>query len=159
MFGTSSIPNRPTSKLVLAASGMCLMMFCSLARDFTGPSLWNTLFFLGSVIFGSWLSFLGVFRSPALHRLWGLGCLVVGVVICGVLLLAPLLGWEVVETTTRQDTLCLYLGTLGILLTGYLLVIDRDVVAYRHQFTLHFPNLDRLDPKADNVPHDPISPR
>lgn len=159
MFGTSAIPNRPTGKLVLAASAMCLMMFCSLARDFAGPSLWNTLFYLGSTGFGSWLSFLGVFRIPALHRLWGLGFLVVGAVICGVSLLAPWLGWETIETVTLKETLCFYLGTLGMLIAGCLLVIDRDVVAYRHQLTLHFPSRDHLDPKADNLAHDPISPR
>ncbi len=150
MFGTSSIPSRPTGKLVLAALGLCLMMLCHLADEFPERSFWSTLFYLGSTGFGCWLSFFGVFRSPPLHRLWGLGCLVVGAVICGVSLLAPLLGWEVTETITRQETLCLHLGTLGMLIAGYLLVIDRDVTAYRRQLQLHFGGDDRLDPQVDN---------
>ena len=158
MFGTASIPSRPTAKLVLAALGMCLMMACNLADEFGKRSFWSLAFHFGSLGFGVWLCFFGVFRASALHRLWGWGSLIAGLIICGVLLTAPWLGWEVVDTATSLETLCLYLGTLGMLLTGYLLAIDRDVAAYRRQLALRFPDKGHLNLKIDNLPDDPINP-
>lgn len=50
---------------------------------------------------------------------------------------------------------CLFCWALGI---SYFLLFDKEVAEYRRELALRFPEKDRLDPKVDNLPDDPINP-
>lgn len=149
MFGTETIPNRPTGKLMLAALGMCLVMMNLLFKEAERGVPWNTCFFAGACGFGIWLSFFGVFRSHRLHRLWGFLCLLAGTLMICVWFATSLFGMQIVSAVTNSELLRMLVICSGVLITGYLLVIDREVKAYRHQLKTRDDERHRLQPIRD----------
>lgn len=149
MFGTETIPNRPTGKLMLAALGMCLVMINLLYKEAGRGVPWNTCFYAGVCGFGIWLIFFGVFRSHRLHRLWGPLCLLAGILMLCLWFAAPLFGLQARNAVPNSEVLRMLVICSGVLITGYFLVIDREVKAYRHQLKTRDDERHRLQPIRD----------
>lgn len=118
---------RPTWKLSVAFAGMCCLYGDRFFREFREHDFqWAwALSEIGTAGFGIWLAWYGIFRTAALQMLWGWICLLAGVCALG-MMAAHYLGW--LQLRAPADRL---LVTLVIPVTGWLLVIDREVARYR----------------------------
>lgn len=163
MFGTASIPNRPTAKLVLAAV-LCFIpaLIVCLIGGADAPISKLPVIVGFALSFWIWWCFYAMFRLLGLQSLLGPLFLIIGLVGVGQWMIGM-----IVTTISdpskallelRQLNLILLAGILWPLAIGYLLAIDKDITEYRRQFRHHFPAKDRLDPKVDNLPDDPINP-
>lgn len=125
----NTIPSeRPTLKLGIAFAGMCVLMLQSGLRELQKPDLGWTGWMLAALSIGPgiWISWIGIFRSALLQWLWGCVCLLVGLFVLA-LLMANLMG-RLHPTVPLWDFLP---EALVLPVTGWLLVVDRDVARYR----------------------------
>jgi O-antigen ligase len=83
--------------------------------------------FLGA---GIWISWVGIFKTAGMQLLWGWLFLVAGIILITLLVGWLLFGWTPVN---RMPTRLMLLGAVGMPVTGWLLVLDRDVARYRTQ--------------------------
>ena len=79
------------------------------------------------LIFVAWF---GVYRSPFLHRLFGVVCLLVSV---GVIALLVVWLFGLRELRVDQISLYLVLSSIQMPILAYLLVFDRKISTYRRQ--------------------------
>ena len=81
-----------------------------------------------------WVGWIGVYRGPALHRLWGIGCLVGSLAIVGILICIALgRGPEHLRALPPLELLRLLIGSVPMPVLAYLFLFDRHVAAYRRQ--------------------------
>lgn len=80
-----------------------------------------------ALIFVAWF---GVYRSPFLHRLFGVVCLLVSV---GVIALLVVWLFGLREFRVDQISLYLVLSSIQMPILAYLLVFDRKISTYRRQ--------------------------
>ncbi len=154
MFGTASIPNRPTAKLSIAAGLLCVAMiqgsFADLELGWFQIPL--SAFALIWVVYA-------IFRIEPVQIMFGLMGLIAGTGAVVVLFLVPVTNLISGDSTSdRSLNFNLLPIATGALAVGYLLLFDKEVAEYRRNLALRFPNKDRLDPKVDNLPDDPINP-
>ncbi|MEQ1752040.1 MAG: hypothetical protein ABL974_21645 [Prosthecobacter sp.] len=158
MFISETIPNRPTGKLLFASALLILatamVLFDEHQRE--GMALWSEVLLM---IVYSFFILYAVIEIPAFQTLVGILALIPG--LCGGLMIlansiSTLFGHRPVDQFS--DIAGRHLIILWFLLVGHLLAIDKDIAEYRRQLRLHFSEKDRLDPKVDNLPDDPINP-
>lgn len=80
-----------------------------------------------------WVARIGVYRSPALHRLWGGVCFLGSVAIVVLLVLAV---FGVRDLRADRFPLGLIVGLIQMPIVAYLLVFDRHIAHYRRQLSL-----------------------
>jgi hypothetical protein len=99
----------------------------------------------------------GIFRIAAVQIMFGLMGLIAGTGAVGVTLLVVIThlisGDSASDRSLNFNLLPIATGALTV---GYLLLFDKEVAEYRRELALRFPDKDRLDPKVDNLPDDPI---
>ena len=80
-----------------------------------------------------WVAWIGVYRSPGLHRLWG-GVCFLGSVLIVVLLALAVCG--VRDLRSDRFPFGLTVGMIQMPIIAYLLVFDRHIADYRRQLSL-----------------------
>jgi hypothetical protein len=121
MFGTASIPNRPTAKLVTVASAMLAMLLVSSDSSYWQGGgwtlVWHSAAYLPSALFAYFIAF----HAPSLQVFWGwaLTCT------CALTLVLMLTEKSGLSATTSWSKIILQL------LISYLFLLDRSVVEYR----------------------------
>lgn len=88
-----------------------------------------------------WVAWIGAFRSPFLHRLWGGVCLVGSVAI--IVLLGLGLS-RLREFRFDQFSWVLVIGVIQMPILAYLLIFDRKISAYRRQLADREPHFTSL---------------
>lgn len=141
MFGTDTIPGRPTSKLVLISA---LLILPLLAGSFLGgpdAPMSRAPLGIGCILLMlTWACVFGVFRLMALLSFFGMICLIFGLVLGAQLLVGVL-----VAISSEPDRAhfhwsklqLIHLCYLWPLVVGYLLSIDKDITEYRCQLANH----------------------
>ena len=156
MFGTASIPNRPTAKLSVAAGLLCVAMIQGLFANVDLGSFYILLGGMGLV----WVVY-GIFRISGFQIMFGLMGLIVGIGAVG-LPIVVIVSNLITETESSRFVWSFgwnhLLNSVGAITVSYLLLFDKEVAAYRRQLAVRFPDKDSLDPKVDNLPDDPINP-
>ena len=103
----------------------------------------------------------GIFRISGFQIMFGLMGLILGILAVG-LPMVVVLSNLVTETESSRFVWSFgwnhLLNSVGTITVSYLLLFDKEVAEYRRQLALRFPEKDRLDPKVDNLPDDPINP-
>lgn len=118
---------RPTWKLGIAFAGMSGLAFDDLCRNLLQHDfdwLW-VVWRMATAGFGIWLAWFGIFRTASLQLLWGWMCLVAGLLVL-VMLAAHFLGLLPFHVPLDRMPL-----VFALPVTGWLLVIDRDVARHR----------------------------
>lgn len=121
---------RPTLKLNIAFLGMCWLVVDGACRELLrGNFDWvDWVIACISVGFGVWIAWHGIFKSVSMHWLWGWPCLALGGTLLIMLAGWLMFGWP---SVTKLPMRLVLLGIIGMPVTGWLLVMDRDVSRYR----------------------------
>lgn len=150
MFGTASIPNRPTGKLVVAALAVELIYYCWLMKEAEKGQLLNTWAYCVLIGWMMWRSWGIIFKEPARHKLYGTILLILGTLYLG-FFAVPLLGWmpkQVIAVSAIGQALGYCVGSL---IAGYLLLLDREIAAWRHHcLTQPLPSDDLVSTPLNN---------
>jgi hypothetical protein len=146
MFGTASILNRPTGKLVLAASAVELIYYCWLMKEAEKGRLLNTWAYCVLIGWMMWRSWGIIFKEPTRHKYMGTILLILGMLYLG-FFAAPLLAWapkQVISNSAIGQALGYCVGSL---IAGYLLLFDKEIAAWRHSCRSHpLPSDDLVCP-------------
>lgn len=141
MFGTDTIPGRPTSKLVLISA---LLILPLLAGSFLGgqdaPMSRAPLGISCILLMLTWACVFGVFRLMALLSYFGMFCLIFGLVLGAQLLVGVLVAISSEPDRAQfhwSNLQLIHLCYLWPLVVGYLLSIDKDITEYRRQLADH----------------------
>ncbi len=156
MFGTASIPNRPTAKLSVAAGLVCVAMIRGLFANLDHSWFHGLLSGMGLI----WVVF-GIFCISGFQIMFGLMGLILGILAVG-LPIVVVVSNLITETESSRFVWSFgwnhLLNSVGAITVSYILLFDKEVAEYRRQLALRFPSKHRLDPTVDNLPDDPINP-
>lgn len=121
MFSTVSIPNRPTAKLVTAASAMLAMILVSSDSSYWQGGGWTLVWHSAAYLPSALLAYFIAFHVPIAQVFWGWVLILTGLVST----------WSLLNGESRFS---LPICALEIILqfgTSYLFLLDRSVVEYR----------------------------
>jgi hypothetical protein len=117
---------KPHGRLLTAVVLLSLLVAVQSVTEISGWA--SGVLQAGVVLFTCWVAFVGVYRVPTLHYVWGWVCLI------GSLVVAILIIGSVIENgqlPSALPTLRVFVGLIALPTIGYLLVIDRRVRQYR----------------------------
>ena len=114
-------------KLVIAALAICLIMAVEMFPDFVTGGWSEKILCTVTFGFGVWLAFFGVYRSAWLQLMWGWVCLIGSAAITWTICAQTIHGRAAFEPRSMDAVL----PWIGMVVAGYLLVIDRQVARYR----------------------------
>ena len=126
---TTTPSQQPTLKLGIAFAGTSVLFLQNALRelqehDFAWSGWLMTILICGS---GIWISWTGIFRTAGLQLIWGWACLILGLLVV-----------VMIATHWREPAWAFLPEALALPVTGWLLVVDRDVARYR----THLRNLE-----------------
>ena len=121
MFGTETIPNRPTGKLAASAVGMMVMLLTSDDSSYWQEAGWPLAGRIAAYFPSALFVYITAFHSPGLQMFWGWALIFTG----GLSLTLLLTGKSGFSTPIAILHIILQFGV------SYLLLLDRSVVGYR----------------------------